>query len=235
MSGGRGLLVPRVRARDTAMRAERVPEGVSLEDMIKIAKQREAACDGPYAGADALQEAVADGRAVFDMEVVAELPCVFTGEEQPVRGPGDEIGCNFFDLRYQKAWQYAKSQTGGAFAIRYKKGNLQKSDQVFGLWPASDRGHGLLGLSLGLYACSVVTVHPFPIVRLLAPVESESSRLASIDDPLAAELHLFLRSLKRDQQRAAMADMEPRFHRSLMRWLASGGASSLGDIGKMPR
>ena len=64
------------------------------------------------------------------------LPCVFSPIEQGERPIGVEVELRFWEPAYQLLWQYAQKRTAGAVAVRFSKGSLRRSPDVFALWPA---------------------------------------------------------------------------------------------------
>lgn len=66
----------------------------------------------------------------------AVLPCVFSPIEQGERPIGVEVELRFWEPAYQLLWQYAQKRTAGAVAVRFSKGSLRRSPDVFALWPA---------------------------------------------------------------------------------------------------
>eukprot|EP00435_Cladocopium_sp_Y103_P028291 s151_g7.t1 len=153
------------------------------------------------------------------LEEAAVLPCVFSPTEQGERPIGVEVELRFWEPAYQMLWQYAQKRTAGAVAVRFSKGSLRRSPDVFALWPAEMKDGSLRGLNMGMYNLSVKTVHPFPVIRLMQlPGVDE----ADGQDP--QELHDHLRSLEsREQQSDALHAMSPADRLALLRWMANGG------------
>jgi len=210
--------------------AENSDGELSMEDMIKVARQKRWAGQGERAGVDLPEvntEAAATAQAEQSkaptlVKPKVELPCMFTPKQQPDKRPGDKISMNFFDLRYKKMWNYARAQTAGCLAIRYKNGGYSKSDQAYVLWP-SDKvpgGGGMTGLVLGLIDCSMVTVHPFPISRMLLGTIEEQPPAEMSEGEL---LHQRLRSAERRQQPEMIAELSEAQRKNLIIWMASAG------------
>ncbi|CAE8592176.1 unnamed protein product, partial [Polarella glacialis] len=194
-------------------------QGLPLEEMLRSARQRQAA---PSQGATSPPESVSSSRGLR-----VSLPCVFSSREQPAKEIGGKRELQFFEGRYLKLWAFAKAQTGGAVAVRYASGS-----QAHAFWPAVPGAASLTGLSLGVFNCSVVKVHPFPLVRLLlsademVQAEASGSQDASCGSP--AELHSSLRSLDSvEAQQAALSRLQPGERLALLHWLAAGGSEGL--------
>lgn len=153
------------------------------------------------------------------LEEAAVLPCVFSPIEQGERPIGVEVELRFWEPAYQLLWQYAQKRSAGAVAVRFSKGSLRRSPDVFALWPAEMKDGSLRGLNMGMYNLSVKTVHPFPVIRLMQlPGVDE----ADGQDP--QELHDHLRSLEsREQQSDALHAMSAADRLALLRWMANGG------------
>lgn len=231
-----------------ARAASNFEDGLSVQDMLRLARQRRDADAGVQPGTRAPRARTARAEAECApaasagapaVDEVAVLPCVFTGQMQPARGLGEEIKLRFFQKRYQKMWSYAQAQTGGAVAVRYQQGSYRRGEEVFALWPAAQSAHAgggrvLLGLSLGLFVCSVITAHPFPLVRLLPqqpqePQEPQERGGPGITVPDVAALHARLRGLATPRlQSSAVAALELRDRVALLGWLATGGGGGEG-------
>ena len=69
----------------------------------------------------------------------AELPCVFTPREEGERQLGEPVELKFWQNAYVRLWDYARANTAGAVAVRYRRGSLARSPHVFALWPAALR------------------------------------------------------------------------------------------------
>mmetsp|Transcript_124854 Transcript_124854/g.243024 ORF Transcript_124854/g.243024 Transcript_124854/m.243024 type:complete len:314 (+) Transcript_124854:1-942(+) len=207
--------------------AAQFEEGLSLQDMLRLQKQRQAAQPGTRANAPDDAKLVASLTA--REEVVAELPCVFAPRQQPEKALGDEILVKFFDTRYVKLWDYARARTGGAVAIRYADGSQRRGDNAFALWPAGPGDQSMTGLNLGLFEISVVTIHPFPVVRLLQEKGKGQTTIgkgtSGLEASSPAALHYFLRNMDSvEQQRTAIAEMPASMRLDLLRWLANGAS-----------
>ena len=82
----------------------------------------------------------------------AVLPCVFSPVEQGERPIGVEVELRFWEPAYQLLWQYAQKRTAGAVAVRFSKGSLRRSPDVFALWPAEMKD--------GLHPSATPAPHP---------------------------------------------------------------------------
>jgi len=168
-----------------------------------------------------------------------ELPCVFAPQMQPTRALGDCIVLRFIQNRYRKLWAYARAQTCGAVAVRYQQGSYRRGSDVFALWPALQTsragGLSLAGLSLGLFECSVVTVSPFPLVRLGAGARHGNGDEGRPPREPAA-IHARLRGLgSRRAQGEAVAGLGLQERWALLAWLAKGGEGGGDCASEVPR
>lgn len=196
-------------------------DGLSLQDMLRLQRQKQAAAPGLRAEVpDTSPDGVAPETRGIDgapVKLIGELPCVFTPKEQPDYEPGDDITLGFFDVRYRKLWDYARAHTRGAVAVRYAKASHKKSFEAFVVWPRDPQDNSVTGPNLGCFEISVVTVHPFPLVRLLAPGGIDAAPSAS-----PAELNSFLRSRSIVASQEALRGMSEADRRALVAWLSEG-------------
>lgn len=178
-----------------------------MEDMLQLQKRRKAApATRPMVNSP--EDVWGPVPTPSGEEVLAELPCIFAPGHEPEGDLGEKIAVRFWQPRYKKLWQYASAKTGGAVAIRYCEGY-----DAFALWPA----HGeLIGLNMGRFPWSVVTVHPFPLVRLILKSPPAEQAKAAPE-----ELHRSLRSLYPNftEQSKTIQGMTDADRVALIRWL----------------
>lgn len=182
-------------------------EGLSLEEMLRLAKARQTPAT-PF-----------DDHRQRGKRVSLDVPCVFTTKEQPKHLLGDPVNLRFIQPCYQKLRNFINAKTAGACAVRYRCDGA-KSSQAAALWPSSVFADSMMGLNLGFFDYDVVTMHPFPVIRILATLDPTDD--LEIFNP--QEVHMYLRSCRSDAQRDSIADMSEAQRLALMKWLVTGGS-----------
>eukprot|EP00933_Yihiella_yeosuensis_P075748 TRINITY_DN85247_c0_g1_i1.p1 TRINITY_DN85247_c0_g1~~TRINITY_DN85247_c0_g1_i1.p1 ORF type:complete len:373 (-),score=52.74 TRINITY_DN85247_c0_g1_i1:9-1019(-) len=197
-------------------------EGLSLKDMLQIQRQRDAASKQQQQQQYKQRDAESASQELACE--IPEIPCVFSPRKQPDYELGSEIQLQFYQERYKKLRQYSSLRTGGAVAVRYSSETCRRSSQANVLFPSFGGPTGVTGLNLGLFdVTTVITVHPFPLVRLVVPADQMTAMETSTDDP--SELHAYLCSLNLSKQRLAISEMGLGNRLLLLRWMCSGGAA----------